>query len=638
MRITTRFRESRSKLGIAGTVRAGGRYLHWRLKGSPPPPLSLEMTSSADWANAYASLRPESSDASKQTTFSIVCPVPEPTYELLADCVESVLAQTHEHWELLLVDGGSTSSATRDMLVSIAGRDRRIRVISSVERGGIAAVTSAGVDAARGEYVVFLSQTDRIAATALEWVATCCPEADLVYTDEDRVNPDGSQWRPFFKPSWSPRLLLSLDYADHLTCFRRSKIKEVGGIVPGTDGVEVHDLLLRLSEQDVAVAHVPILACHRYSLDEDLVSNEGLVLNGDTTGLEMLRRAIDRRKWDAAGSVVSGDFRAYRVIFRETTPRPLVKIVMPTRDQIALLRRAIDGVLRSTDGVDVHLVILDNGSTESATIDYLDALVSVNDNVDVVRIDEPFNFSRLSNTGASMGPDTPYVLFLNNDIEVIHRDWLLQLVGWLRDDAGVVGVGTKLLYPDGRIQHAGVIVGFSGMAGHYAAREPNRSTVGSLHDHAREIGCLTAACLLVRTADFHAVGGFLEELPVDFQDVDLSLRLRSELGGVLVYDPAYPVVHHESATRGFADSNEETIALMKSMWGDVLAAEDIYYSPHLSLQLQDLSFRDTPNDEEMMEDRLQPRWSGGTFGGVKPAGGSGAVPVENAEIAEPDPK
>ncbi len=638
MRITTRFRESRSKLGIAGTVQAGGRYLHWKLKGSPPPPLTLEMTTSADWANAYANLRPESSDAGKQTAFSIVCPVHEPAYELLVECVESVLAQTHEHWELLLVDGGSASSATRDMLASIAGRDQRIRVMSSAEHGGVAAVTAAGVDAARGEYVVFLSQNDRISSTALERVATCCPEADLVYTDEDSVNSDGSQWRPFFKPSWSPRLLLSLDYADHLACIRRSKIEEVGGIMPGTDGVEIHDLLLRLSEHDIAVAHVPILACHRYPFEEDLMSSEGSVLNGDTTGLEMVQRAIDRREWSAAGSVVSGDPSTYRVVFRETSPRPLVKIVMPTRDQVVFLRRAIDGVLRSTDGVDVHLVILDNGSTEPATIDYLNELVSANDNVDVVRIDEPFNFSRLSNTGASTGPDTPYVLFLNNDIEVIHRDWLLQLVGWLRDDAGVVGVGTKLLYPDGRIQHAGVIVGFSGMAGHYAAREPNRSTIGSLHDHAREIGCLTAACLLVRTADFHAVGGFLEELPVDFQDIDLSLRLRSELDGVLVYDPAYPVVHHESATRGFADSSEETIALMKSMWGDVLAAEDIYYSPHLSLQFQDLSLRDVPNDEEMMEDRLQPRWNGGTFGGVKPEGGSGVAPVDEMVIAESDPK
>jgi len=310
---------------------------------------------------------------------------------------------------------------------------------------------------------------------------------------------------------------------------------------------------------------------------------------------------------------------------------------MPTRDQVALLRRAIDGVLHSTDGVDVHLVILDNGSAESATVKFLAGLVSEQDNVEVVRIDEPFNFSRLSNTGASTGPDTPYVLFLNNDIEIVHRDWLLQLVGWLREDEGVVGVGTKLLYPDGRIQHAGVIVGFSGMAGHYAARELNQPTVGSLHDHAREIGCLTAACLLVRTLDFHEVGGFLEELPVDFQDVDLSLRLRSELGGTLVYDPTYPIVHHESATRGFSHSSEETLALMKSMWGETLAAEDVYYSPHLSLQFQDLSLRELPNDEEMMGRRLQPRWNGGTFVGVKPAGGSGAVPTEGSGTAESGP-
>jgi len=174
---------------------------------------------------AYEGLRPELSETNRQTSFTIVCPVHEPTSRSLPDCVESVLAQTHENWELLLIDGRSTSPSTKKLLSSLIRRDDRIRVMTSSEHEGVAAATAAGVDAARGEYVVFLSQTDRISPTALEWAATCCPEADLIYTDEDRIDHDGSNWVPFFKPSWSPRLLLSLDYANHLACIRRSKIQ-----------------------------------------------------------------------------------------------------------------------------------------------------------------------------------------------------------------------------------------------------------------------------------------------------------------------------------------------------------------------------------------------------------------------------
>jgi GT2 family glycosyltransferase len=637
MRLGARARESLAKLGIAETLRAGVNYLHWRLKGAPPPPLTREISSANDWMEAYACLRPESSDINRQTRFSIVCPVHDSPPGLLVDCVESVLAQTHENWELILIDDGSILPAMKDTLSLLAQRDERIRVTVLAGHEGVAAANAAGADDARGEYVVFLSESDRISPTALEWVATCCPEADLVYTDEDRINHDGSHWGPFFKPSWSPRLLLSLDYADHLVCIRRSKMQEVGGIGPRTDGVHIHDLLLRLSGRDITVAHVPILACHRYVSGEEADGGLDPLPNGAAVGRDMLQRALGRRGWNATAVTVDGDPTRCRVVFRETTPRPLVKIVMPTRDQVVLLRRAVDGVLEATDGVDVHLVIVDNGSVESQTAEFLQSIAVAHTNVTVLTVDEPFNFSRLSNLGATAGPDAPYVLFLNNDIEVIHQDWLLQMVGWLREDPDVVGVGAKLLYPDGRIQHAGMIVGFAGLSGHYAARAPNRPTVGSLHDQAREIGCLTAACLLVRADDFQAVGGFLEELPIDFQDVDLSLRLRSQLDGVLMYDPTHPVVHHESATRGVGDSSEETIERMKAMWGDVLAAEDPYYSPHLSLRHQDLSMREVPNDVEMMRHRLQPRWSGGTFSGVKPVVDGSTARIEKPETAESDP-
>jgi GT2 family glycosyltransferase len=202
-------------------------------------------------------------------------------------------------------------------------------------------------------------------------------------------------------------------------------------------------------------------------------------------------------------------------------------------------------------------------------------------------------------------------------MEIVHRNWLLQLSGWLRDP-GVVGVGPKLLFPDGSIQHAGVIIGFGGIAGHYAGYQSNQPRPGDLHDEAREVGCLTAACLLLRTEDYVKVGGMNEVLRVDFQDVDLCLRLRSELGGELMYDPTYPLKHVQSASRGTEGAvSGYTVSRMEFLWHPTLAAEDPYYSPHLSLHQHDLSLRSIPDDEESRLERLQARFSG--FGRNGPA-------------------
>ncbi len=255
-------------------------------------------------------------------------------------------------------------------------------------------------------------------------------------------------------------------------------------------------------------------------------------------------------------------------------------------------------------------MIVDNGSVKAKTLTYLDRLTRDHDNVTICRVDDAFNFSVLCNIGAAAGPETPYLLLLNNDIEVLHRNWLQQMVGWLDADPGVVGVGSKLLFPDQTIQHAGVIVGFGGIAGHYAAREPNQPRLGNLHDQTREVACLTAACLLVRSEDFNAIGGFNETLHLDFQDVDLSLRLRTELGGELVYDPTYPMIHQESATRGAEGaSSGYTVARMRFLWGDILTSEDPYYNPHLSLNHHDFSLRQIPDSEDDRRKALEPRWT-----------------------------
>jgi GT2 family glycosyltransferase len=545
----------------------------------------------------------------RDVSFSIVCPVYNTPPKLLEECVDSVIGQTHGEWELILVDDASTAASTKRALTTLEGRDARVRVVTLGTNGGIGVATNAGIEAAGHDYLVFMDHDDRLAASALEWLSTCCPEADLVYTDEDKITEEGEHWAPFFKPSWSPRMLLGLNYINHVTCVRRSLVDDVGGILPGTDGVQDHDLLLRLSERGLKVAHIPYVAYHWRAWRESVAGDPSSKVEVEARGIEMVQRAIDRRGWNATAALGDGAPFNYRVLFNELDERPQVKIVIPTRDHVRMLRDAIDGVFERTDGVDVHLVVVDNGSQKPKTLEYLDQLERDHTNVTVIRIDDAFNFSLLCNSGAAAGPQTPYLLFLNNDIEVLHRKWLQQMVGWLDADPEIVGVGVKLLFPDRTIQHAGVIIGFGGIAGHYAAREPNQPHLGNLHDQTREVACLTAACLLVRTEDFRSVGGYNEDLQIDFQDVDFCLRLRTELGGELVYDPTYPMIHQESASRGSTEaSNGYTVARMRFLWGDVLSSEDPYYSPHFSLNHHDFSLRAVPDEGDDMDERFAVRW------------------------------
>jgi len=601
--------------GSSGAFELIADYVRWKVHGSPTDGTASDPAEG--WIDQYGAIRPLTDEATRRIRFSVVCPVYDTPPDLLRECVESVLSQTHTSWELILVDDASRSSATRQTLVELGRLDDRIQVLRRDTNEGIVGATNAAIEASTYEYVVFMDHDDRLAPTALEWLTTACPRADLIYTDEDKISEDGVHTAAFFKPAWSPRLLLGVNYVNHLTCVRREILNEIGCLASNTDGVQDHDMLLRLTELDPIVAHVPVIAYHWRAWGESVAGNPSSKVAVEAHGIEMVQRAIERRGWSATASLGDGAPFNYRILFDEVAPLPAVKVIIPTRDRHKMLKQAVSGVLNRTDGVDAHIVVVDNGSEKQKTLDYLAQLDREHENVTILRVDDAFNFSALCNAGANAGPDTPYVLFLNNDIEVIHRRWLQQLVGWLRDDKSVVGVGSKLLFPDGTIQHGGVIVGFGGIAGHYAAREPNQPKLGNLHDQAREVGCLTAACLLVRSSDFNKVGGFDETLHLDFQDVDLSLRLRDRLGGELLYDPTYPLIHLESATRGSEGaSSGYTVARMRFLWGDLLKAEDPYYSPHYSLNHHDFSPRPFPEDDQVMHLRLAPRWSDPMTGNV----------------------
>jgi GT2 family glycosyltransferase len=604
-RISSRLRAQFEQEGIAATLSAVRDYVMWRWRGGG---ITRAGTTLADWHAAYAAVPPDS--PRPETGFTIVCPAFNSTPRFLRACVDSVIGQSHANWELILVDDASTAPESRACLAEVAGLDERIRLIRLPENEGIAGATNAGIAQAALEYLVFLDHDDLLAEHALSWLSSCTPEADLIYTDEDKIDEYGNPFLPTFKPAWSPRLLLGRNYVNHITCIRTVTVRDLGGLRRGFDGAQDHDLLLRLSEQHPVVAHIPHILYHWREWGGAASAAPGTHI--EERGVAAVADAIDRRGWSAHAALGAGEPFNYRLVWDpEPDARPNVKVVIPTRDRLELLERAVAGVLERTDGIDSHVVIVDNGSREAETLDYLRALQADRDDVSILRIDDAFNYSRLCNEGAWYGPDAEYLLLLNNDVEVMHRNWLLELSGWLRDPE-VMGVGPKLLLSDGRIQHAGVVLGHSGIAAHYAAHRPNEPQYGNLHDQAREVWGLSTACLLFRAADYQKMGGMLEELPLDYQDVELCLRMHRDIGGTFVYDPTYPLIHLESASRGsLGAASAYTVSRMQFWWHDEIAAGDPFYSPHFTLTEHDFSLRDLPEEPDQRLERLVPRWHNG---------------------------
>jgi len=608
----TRFQDLARKQGLLSAIREASSYVRWRTtmtvrRFAPERRYTFDGHVSYDeWIFEFSDVGPGSTDPS--ILISVVVPVFNTPKDLLELAVGSVLAQSHHRIELVLVDDGSTNRSTIDALRLIEARDDRVVVLATPDNLGIVHATNVGIDHASGEWVVFLDHDDTLASRALEWVASVASASDLVYSDEDKIDLVGRRSQPFFKPAWSPRLLLGLNYVNHMVAVRKNILARVGGLQSGFDGAQDHDLLLRIAEiPDVRVTHLPVVLYHWRTWSNSTAGVASSKPEAELAGLRAVSEAAARRGWDACATLGNGAPFNYRVRFNERPSAPTVKVVLPTRDKVGMLRRCIDGLMNRTDGIKFHIVVVDNGSKKTSTLKYLDELSGA-DNVTVLRIDDAFNYSRLCNAGAAVGPETPYVLFLNNDIEILHRRWLLQMIGWMEEDPSVVGVGPKLLFPDRSIQHAGVIVGFGGIAGHYSGSQPDQPRLGDLHDQTREVSALTAAVLLMRSHDFFKLDGFREELPIDFQDVDLCLRLTSETGGSLVYDPTYPLIHHESATRGTDGAvNGYTVARMKFLWGDRLASYDPFYSPHMSLWHTDMRLERMPENPNDRLARVAPR-------------------------------
>jgi GT2 family glycosyltransferase len=523
---------------------------------------------------------------------SVVMPAYETPTWLLREAIASVRAQLYPHWELCMADDASPSPHVAELLSAQAAGDPRIRFVRRESNGHIAAATNSALALATGEFVALMDHDDLLPEQALYEVAAELdrhPDADLIYSDEDKVDARGRRFEPYFKPDWDPDLIMGHNFVSHLGVYRRALLEQVGGLREGFDGSQDYDLTLRFARatSPARIRHIPAVLYHWRQMSRAVSFSQSQL----DRCIASARRAISDHL--AAQGIAGAEVEAApaaalwnRLRWPLPDPAPRVSVLVPTRDRAELLSRCVSGLLERTDYPAIEVIIVDNESRERRALELLKQLRR-DPRVRVLPAPGAFNYSALNNMAAREATGD-ILLLLNNDIDVIDGGWLRELVSLVaRPDVGAAGA--KLLYGDGNVQHAGVVLGVGshaggpGIAGHFG-----HSAGGEELGHfgqfglTRELSAVTGACLAIRRQVYEEVGGLdAENLPVSFNDVDLCLRLR-ERGLRIVWTPFAQLYHLESASRG-KDRTVEQIDrasreadFMRARWGAVLDNDPFY--------------------------------------------------------------
>ncbi len=521
---------------------------------------------------------------------SILVPLFNTPKQFLKEMLESVFEQTYTDWELCLADA-SSDDKVGEMVKEIAKGDERVKYKRLESNGGISANSNAALELATGEIIALLDHDDKLDPDAVKEVARAIEEegADFAYTDEVTFISETGEFTIYAdKPDFDPFMLLVDNYLCHFSAFKRSLLDKLNVAFRSEfDGSQDHDLFLRLTEKASKVVHVPktlyYWRAHEQSVSKAITAKSYAVIAGHAA----VSAALERR--GLSGTVESPKSDApsfYRIRF-DLPEKKRVSIVIPTRDHAEDLRKCIESVFAKTTYPDYEIIIVDNGSRESEALDYM-KVIAQDSRVRVVSADIPFNFSKLVNIGVEEATGE-YVLLLNNDTEVITPEWLEEMVAFARLPE-VGAVGAKLYYPDNTIQHAGVILGMGGVAGHAFVNHPREDPgVMGRMIVAHEYSAVTGACLMVRREVYREVGGFeTEGLAVAFNDVDFCLRLRAT-GYHNIWTPFAELYHYESKSRG-NDMDPDKIArftdeceFFKTRWAKELAAGDPFFHPALRL-------------------------------------------------------
>ena len=530
--------------------------------------------------------------------FSILIPVFNTDPVHLRACVESVLKQEYCNWELCIVDDCSSREGTIAELKLIESLDDRIKVKYRSQNGHIVKATNDALEMSSGDKVCFLDHDDLLSSKALLCFAIKLEQNEnlkLIYTDEDFVSELGERTNPHFKSDWNRTLLYSHNYITHFVCCDAALAKMVKGLRLGTDGAQDYDFLLRVTDilEDEEIHHIPYILYHWRMSNTSTASNSGSKPYTVKAGLNSLIHNFSK-KTNPPQIICRPSNNFYSLRWPSAHANPLVSIVIPTRDNVEYLQTCIES-LEKTSYKHYEIIILNNGSTDIFTLEYMRFLDKSNPRVKLVDYDVPFNFARINNYAVKFCSGS-ILCFLNDDTEVISHGWLEIMLGHsLRDGIGCVGA--KLLYGDNSIQHAGIITSIGGLAGHSHKHLPNRQNGYFMRPHLdQEVSAVTGACLMVKKEIFERLNGFDECLfPVAFNDVDFCLKaLSSGLKNIYAADAV--LYHHESKTRGYEDTPEKKYRFAKeaksfqNAW-KFFTVNDKYYSPHLTRKSEDFSIR-----------------------------------------------
>lgn len=528
----------------------------------------------------------------KNIKFSILVPLYNTPVNFLEEMINSVIGQTYGNWELCLADGSdSEHTDVRECAERYAKADSRI-VYRKLEKNlGISENTNACIDMSTGDYIALFDHDDVLHPSALfeNMKAICNYDADFVYTDEATFeSPDIHKIITFhFKPDFAIDNLRANNYICHFTVFSRELLEKTGGFRSEFDGSQDHDLVLRLTSNAQKIYHIRKLLYFWRS------HPQSVAMNIDSKGYAVSagRKAVWNSIRAAGYDCVVESSKAFPTIYRikyELKIHPLVSIIIPNKDHKCDLKRCIDSILVNSTYDNYEIIVIENNSAEKEIFDYYEELKN-NENIKVINYEGEFNYSDINNFGAKSARGD-YLLLLNNDTEVITPDWIEEMLMYAqRPDVGIVGA--KLYYPDNTVQHAGIVVGLGGVAGHshYGTAHNDPGYMGKMF-YSQNLSAVTAACLMIRKSVFDGVGGFNCEFAVAYNDVDLCLRVR-ESGKLIVFTPYAELFHYESKTRG----NEETlqnqkrfveeIELFHKKWDDkFLSKGDPYYNPNFSLE------------------------------------------------------
>ena len=535
---------------------------------------------------------------------SVVIPAYKTPERFLSAMLDSLLAQTYTNWEVCVADGSPRGEGVERVLKRYAMKDERFRYVILGENKGISGNTNAAIEMATGDFIVLADHDDTLAPDALfECVKAINqdPEIDVVYTDEDKLDIDGGElFEPHFKPDFNPDLLTSVNYICHLFVVNHELLLEVGLFKEEFDGAQDYDFILRCTEKARKICHIPKALYHWRCHQDSTASNPESKLYAFEAGARAVKAHYDRLGIPVKSVEKGIDYGIYHTTF-EITGDPLVSVIIPNKDHSADLDLCMRSLIEKSTYKNLEFIVVENNSVDPATFAYYEKIQKEFEFVHVVTWEREFNYSAINNFGVTFAKGE-YLLFLNNDTELINPESIEEMLGYCqREDVGITGV--RLLYSDDTIQHAGVVVGFGGIAGHtFIGLHKAESSYFNQAMCARNYSAVTAACMMSKRSLFDQVGGFSEDLAVAFNDIDYCMKIRS-LNKLVVYVPYALFYHYESKSRGLEDTPEKVerfnreIKKFSEKWPDILRDGDPYYNPNLTLRKSNFALRDLKKEK-----------------------------------------